>query len=144
MSKIITIVIVILVIVSFKDIIKTPWTLFLFVLVAGSALYNNLKKKKKSNKKVIKSQNQINDLKINTKQENTYTYNVPKINYTYNPPKINYQNENSVNTNIEQNVSSNMVSEKSKIDKIKQMKSLRPNFSINKNDRDKELFYRQA
>ena len=144
MKKLLTVVIIILIIFSIKDIVASPWTIILFIIVAGSAIYSSLKKKKKSNKKVIKSQNQINNLKINTKQENTYTYNVPKINYTYNPPKINYQNENSVNTNIEQNVSSNMVSEKSKIDKIKQMKSLRPNFSINKNDRDKELFYRQA
>lgn len=143
MSKIITIVIVILVIVSFKDIIKTPWTLFLFVLVAGSALYNNLKHKKKSNKKVIKSKNQIKTLNINENQTKEYTYIPPKNNYTYNTPKINYTYDNQIKNAEVQNMSS-IESEKDKINKIKQMKSLRPNFSINQIDREKELFYRQA
>lgn len=143
MNKIFTLVIIILIIFSIKDIFSSPWTLILFIIVAGSALYNKFKKKKKSIKKVTKSKNQTNDLKINTKPVNNYTYNAPKINYTYNPPVINLKNDNNVNSIEQQNMSTNL-SEKSKMDKIKQMKLLRTNFSVNANDRDKELFYRQA
>ena len=119
MSKIITIVVIILVIVSYKDIIKNPWTLLLFIIVAGSALLKGKKKKKPKKEKITKPIQ-----KINVEQPKTYTYN---------PPVINYKKEE--------------ITKEEKIlkeDKIRQMKYIKENFSINKDEREKDLFYRQA